>query len=173
MKKRHLAIAMIVLIALVTPLGRYAIGAFRPVDVVSVHDAAASVRTPGKPALIVLYGPRCPLSEAAFPGIVALAREAAAGGAEVLAYSTDDGIDRYLVGGFLSGHRAPFAARRILRWEPGQLSSEFSALGIPIGDTWMRPLIAVRSSTGRIIYQAQAPKNLDGAKAALDRVLVN
>jgi len=173
MKKRHIAAVVLGVGIMLSPLGRYALGALRPVEAVSAQDAAAAVRARGRPAVIVLYGPRCPLSQAAFPAIVALSREAEAHGAEILAYSTDDGIDTYLLGGFLAEHHATFAARRIRRWQPGELSSAFTAAGVHIGREWVRPLVAVRARDGRIVYQDQAVTDLHKATQALESVLDN
>lgn len=155
--------------ALLTPLGTYVVGAFRPVEAVTVTQAANAISSQnGKPALILLYAPRCPLSRALMPRFAALSRRAQAGGADVLAYSTDGGLDALLVGGFLAENSAPFQARRILPWKSGDLSAGFWSIGIPIGQQWVRPLVAVRSRDGHIIYQDQAVEDLRPAAAALE-----
>jgi hypothetical protein len=155
--------------AMLTPVGTYVAGAFRPVEAVTVAQATNAITShDGKPALIILYGPRCPLSRALLPQFVALSRRAEAGGADVFAYSTGDGLDAWLVGGFLTENNAPFAARRILPWQPGVFSNELRSIGIMAGSTWIRPLVAVRSRDGHIIYQDQAVQDLRPAAAALE-----
>ena len=41
-------------------------------------------------------------------------------------------------------------------------------LGIKIGSTWTRPLVAVRDRGGRVIAQGQAVTDLSGLKKALE-----
>lgn len=173
--KRMLPIVIVAALcaaALLTPVGIYVAGAFQPVEAVTAGRAANSITSlEGRPALILLYGPRCQLSRSLMPQFVALSRRATAGGADVLVYGTGGGIDALLVGGFLAENDAPFPARRILPWKPGELSSEFWSAGILVGSQWMRPLVAVRSREGHIIYQEQGVQDLGPAAKALEREL--
>ena len=127
--KPIIVVFVVLLLAAITPIGRYAIGAFRPVKAVSLDTAMKSISTStGRPALIVLYGPRCPLSRHVFPQVVRLADQ----GVEVEAYCVDDGLDAMLVGGFMNEFHAGFPAQRILPWQPGQLSSRMGELGVNV-----------------------------------------
>ncbi len=162
--KRLIAAFVIFFLVLLTPIGTYAIGAFRHVDAVSLEHAMQSIRTrTGRPALIVLYGPRCPLSRSLFPQVVRLARQ----GVDVQAFSVDDGFDAILVGGFISEFNAPFPAQRILPWQPGQLSSHMAELGVTVGSPWVKPLVLVRNGAGRIVYQDMGVTDIRPAEQAL------
>jgi hypothetical protein len=163
MKKIIAAIIVLLLIA-ITPVGRYAFGAFRPVKAVSLDTAMASIgEATGRPTLIVLYGPRCPLSRRLFPQVVKLAEH----GVDVQAYSVDDGPDAMLVGGFMNEFHAHFPAQRILPWQPGQLSSRMGELGVSVGSPWVKPLVLVRNNSGSIIYQDMGVTDIEPAAQAL------
>jgi hypothetical protein len=157
---------------LLSPVFTYLVGAFRPVDAVTVDQAMHTMTSQdGRPALILLYGPRCPLSRSLMPQFVALSRRAEAGGADVFAYSTGEGPDALLVGGFLLENDAPFEARRILPWTSGALAAGLRSIGIAIGSQWTRPLVAVRARNGHIIYQAEGVRNLEVAAQVLETEL--
>jgi hypothetical protein len=163
MKKIIITIIVLLLIA-ITPVGRYAVGTFRPVKAVSLDTAMASIgEASGRPTLIVLYGPRCPLSRRLFPQVVQLAQH----GVDVQAYSVDDGPDAMLVGGFMNEFHAGFPAQRILPWQPGQLSSRMGELGVSVPSPWVKPLVLVRNNSGQIIYQDMGVTDIEPAAQAL------
>ena len=162
--KPIIVVFVVLLLAAITPIGRYAIGAFRPVKAVSLDTAMKSISTStGRPALIVLYGPRCPLSRHVFPQVVRLAEQ----GVEVEAYCVDDGLDAMLVGGFMNEFHAGFPAQRILPWQPGQLSSRMGELGVNVTSPWVKPLVLVRNNSGRIVYQDMGVTDIEPAAQAL------
>ncbi len=162
--KQIMAIFIVLLVVAVTPIGRYAVGAFRPVKAVSLDTAMRSISmSTGRPALIVLYGPRCPLSRRLFPQVVRLAEH----GVDVQAYCVDDGLDAMLIGGFMNEFNARFPAQRILPWQPGQLSSRMGELGVSVESPWVKPLVLVRNISGRIIYQDTGVTDIEPAAQAL------
>jgi hypothetical protein len=132
---------------------------------VSVEEAAALIKGT-RPALVVVFSPGCSLSRAAFPQVVEIAR-----GLDrrttVLAFSTD--TDAARVAEFLAANGATFPARGLQDWQPGQFASAMSGVGIHIGATWTKPLIAVIGDTGELVGEWQGSTDLRPVADAVRR----
>lgn len=125
---------------------------------ITVEQAAARIAaTRGRPSIVLLYGTRCALSEAVFPEVVALTRRHP--DVTILAFATDEELADE-VEPFLTRHAANFAAVYIRDWPAGALTKAMEPLGIRIGTTWTRPLIAVRNGEGRVVAQAEGVTNV-------------
>jgi hypothetical protein len=163
-----IAAAAFLAIAMVTPLGRRTVAAFRPVTAESASLAAKAMSLDdGRPDLILLYSTGSPASRELFPAFVELSQRALDQGANVFVYSTDDGLAGWMVGPYLASHDAPFEARRIVASDPGELKRELTAIGIGVGPGWVSPLVAVRARDGHLAYQQQGVRDLGPASAAL------
>lgn len=127
-------------------------------QVITVSQAAQRVREleGNKPVVMVLYSTRCPISRRLMPKLGPLAAEAGARGISWQVYSTDDPRDFGDVQAFLEKNGAPFAPVAIEPWEAGDLIRAMAPLGIKIGATWTRPLVAVRNSAGRTVAKDEA-----------------
>lgn len=130
---------------------------------IPVQEAASRIQA-SRPSVVVLFSPGCPLSRAAFPELVTLAR-AHAGRAEVLAFSTD--AEWADVEHFLYANQAPFRAELLQEWQPGELSAAMGSVGIDVGAQWTKPLIAVVGADGKIVGQWQGITDLRPVEEAL------
>lgn len=163
-----LAVLALAVAAIATTTGRRVIAALSPAESVSAAEVARTISLiDGRPALILLYDTTSPLSKKVFPGLVTLAAYARDKGADVVAYSIDEGMGALWVSGFLVTHDAPFAPRRIEPWRSGELDRAMTTVGIGQGPLWARPVVVVRSREGHIVYQAQAVEDLAAVTAAL------
>ena len=135
-------------------------------DVTQTAQRIASQR--GRPSVVLLYSTTCPLSRQMFPEFVAIANRYRARGVDFLVFSTDQEEQFGEVPAFLAERNAPFAPVALKRWAPGSLGRAMSPLGIEVRETWVRPLIAVRDSSGKIIAQGEAVTNLAPLQAALN-----
>ena len=122
----------------------------------------------GRPSVVLLYSTTCPLTRQMFPQFVAIANRYRARGVDFLVFSTDDEEQFASVPAFLSQRNAPFPAVAIKQWAPGTLSRTMNPLGIEVGDVWVRPLIAVRDSSGKVVTQGQGVTDLAPLQAALN-----
>jgi thiol-disulfide isomerase/thioredoxin len=135
---------------------------------ITVEQAVARIRVvAGGPALVVFYKTTCPLSQAMFPSLVALAREQGGAGVAFLVFSVDAEDSRQAVPGFLADHSAPFSGVWVKRWSPGTFMRAMAEVGIVVGSEWTTPLVAVRAADGRIITQAEGPTNVSGLSGVL------
>lgn len=142
--------------------------ATHPVEQVTVEQAATRIRqVTGHKAVIVFYKTNCPLSQAAFPSLVALAHEQAAAGVVFLVFSVDTEKRMSEVPRFLARYNAPFKPVYIRPWVAGNFTRTIEALGINVGGEFTTPIIAVRNSSGAIVTQGQGVTSVAG----LDRVL--
>ena len=141
------------------------------VDAVDVADVARQIaRRTGRPSVVLLYATTCPLTQRMFPEFVSLAKEYQRRGVNFLVFSTDEAENAYWVPVFLSKHGASFAPVLVRPWAPGSLDRALSPLGIRVGSTWTRPLVAVRDRDGRVITQGQGVTDLRRVRAALSTV---
>ena len=141
------------------------------VDAVDVVDMARRIsQRTGRPSVVLLYATTCPLSQQMFPEFVAVFKEYQRRGGDFLVFSTDKAENAYWIPVFLSKHGANFAPVLVRPWAPGSLDRALSPLGIQVGSTWTRPLVAVRDRDGRVIGQSQGVTDLSGVRAALDAV---
>ena len=124
----------------------------------------------GHPVVVLLYGSECSLSKAMFPGFVQAAREFEPRGVRFLVFNTD-GVEYgdYAVE-FLKRHRAGFPPMVVRDWAPGELSRAMKPLGIAVGKTWTRPLVAVFDRKGSVIFQSQGETDLRPLRTALAKV---
>jgi thiol-disulfide isomerase/thioredoxin len=140
------------------------------VTTMRVEDAAAEIgQATGRPAIIVFYATTCPRSRAMFPSLIALAEQYQTAGVDFLVYSTDAEANVGRIPAFLDRHRAPFTPIHIDRWAPGDFTRAMAGVGIKAGKVWVRPLVAVRDQTGRIVAQGQGVTDLSPVAAALAR----
>ena len=153
-----------------SPIGRY-LRSRTPMDAVTAAEAATRLAESQKPTVILLYGTGCPISKQMFAAFTSFAERAKAAGAEVLAYSTDETVDTQYIRPFLARRQSTLAPRWIRPWQPGELDRAFRPLGIHVGQEWVRPLLAVRAADGRIVYQAQAARDIPTAERALQHAL--
>ena len=135
-------------------------------DVTQTAQRISGLR--GRPSVVLLYSTTCPLSRQMFPEFVAIANRYRARGVDFLVFSTDQEEQFGDVPAFLSERNAPFPAVAIKRWAPGNLGRAMNPLGIDIGESWVRPLIAVRDGNGKVVAQGQAVTNLAPLQAALN-----
>src|ERR1700687_5645315 len=139
------------------------------VELLDVGQLARRIRQHSdRPSVVLLYGTHCPLSRRMFPEFVAIANQYRARGVEFLVFSTDNEEHFEEVPEFLMRHNAQFSPVAIVPWAPGSLSSAMAPLGIEVGQTWTRPLVAIRDRTGRVISQGQAVTDLSRLRATLD-----
>jgi hypothetical protein len=137
--------------------------------VLTVSLAARRVRDlQGTPVVMVLYSTRCPISKQLIPQLGPVAAQYRARGIAWEVYSTDDAEDFGDVAGFLARNNAPFSAVAIEPWEPGDLTRAMAPLGIEVGSTWTRPLVAVRNAAGRTVGQAEAVSDVAALKRAIE-----
>ncbi|MBK8006061.1 MAG: hypothetical protein IPK12_19670 [Gemmatimonadetes bacterium] len=135
---------------------------------ISVRELAQRIQRPmGRPSIVVLYGPRCPITQRMFPQLSSLARFYGPRGIDFQAYSTDPDEDVAEIVPFLTKHQAPFQPIHVRHWGSGGLDAALSPLGIVVGDTWTRPLVVIRDATGRIVAQGQGVGALSGLEQAL------
>ena len=135
---------------------------------ISVAELAQRIQRPmGRPSIVVLYGPRCPISQRVFPQLSSLARFYGPRGIDFQAYSTDADADAAEIIPFLAKHQAPFKPIHVRHWGSGGLDAALSPLGIVVGDTWTRPLVVIRDAGGRIVAQGQGVGDLSGLEQAL------
>jgi thiol-disulfide isomerase/thioredoxin len=125
----------------------------------------------GRPSVVLLYATNCPLTRQMFPQFVAIANRYRARGVDFLVFSTDDEENIALVPTFLSERHAPFPALAIKPWPAGSLDRAMKPLGIEIGETFTRPVIAVRDGNGKIITQGQGITDLSPLQSALNSLV--
>lgn len=174
MKRSHFCWALIAIafiVGQVFPLQSASAETRAGVEVLDIYQAASRIEQSKRPTVILLYGIGCSLSRNLFPDFVALAKEYQGRGVDFLVFSTDPENNIGHIPDFLSRHNAPFSPVWIKRWEPGTLSKALTAIGIDIGSSWTRPLVAVRDTQGRIVAQDQATDNLDFVRDALDEMM--
>jgi hypothetical protein len=102
-----------------------------------------------------------------FSDFVALARRHPE--VDVLAFATDEELAGE-VPDFLQSHGASFAPVYIREWEKGAFTQAMAPLGINAGAEWVRPLVAVRDASGRVIAQAQGVTDVAGVEQTLSRL---
>ncbi len=73
-------------------------------------------------------------------------------------------------GEFLRRHQAGFANRVVRDWTPGELARAMKPLGIQVGSTWTRPLLAILDRQGRVVHQSQGQTDLRPLHSALAKV---
>jgi hypothetical protein len=141
------------------------------VSLIDVTQAARSISgRVGRPTVVLLYGIHCPLSQRMFPEFVAIANQYRSRGIDFIVLSTDEPDEVGNVPSFLSERKAPFEPVALKRWKSGDLTRAMAPLGIEVGSTWTRPLVAVRDSSGRVVRQSEAETDLSGLRNALDRL---
>jgi hypothetical protein len=139
------------------------------VELLDVGQMARRIAAPrGRPSVVLLYSTTCPLTQQMFPQFVAIANRYRARGVEFLVFSTDEEDQFGRVPAFLSERNAPFRAVAIKQWAPGTLSRTMRPLGIEVRDVWVRPLIAVRDSSGKVVTQGEGVTDLAPLHAALN-----
>jgi hypothetical protein len=163
MTRLLIAIAAIALLGHAGPARAQA--AFQAVDVYRVVGEIRAAE--GHPVVVLLYGAECPLSKAMFPGFVQAAREFEPRGVRFLVFNTD-GVEYgdYSVD-FLRRHQAGFPPMVVRDWAPGELSRAMKPLGIAVGKSWTRPLVAVFDRKGSVIFQSQGETDLRPLRSAL------
>ena len=138
------------------------------VALVDVRQAAQRVSSRlGRPTVVMLYSTGCSLSQAAFPEFVKLANQYRARGVDFVVLSTDEEENFGEVPAFLAQRGAPFEPVAIKRWEAGDLGRAFAPLGIRIGSTWTRPLIAMRDRDGKVVGKMEGQTDLAPLRTAL------
>jgi len=138
------------------------------VSLVDVRQAAQRVSSRmGRPTVVMLYSTGCSLSQAAFPEFVKLANQYRSRGVDFVVMSTDEEESFGDVPAFLAQRGAPFEPVAIKPWASGDLSRAFAPLGIRIGSTWTRPLIAMRDRDGRVVGKLEGQTDLAPLRAAL------
>jgi thiol-disulfide isomerase/thioredoxin len=139
------------------------------VSLIDVTQAARRISgRQGRPTVVLLYSTTCPLSRRMFPEFVAIANQYRARGIDFLVFSTDEEENFAKVPVFLTERKAPFAPIAIKPWEAGDLIRAMAPLGIEVGSTWVRPLVAVRDSSGRVVRKTEAMVELGGLRKTLD-----
>ena len=142
--------------------------AFQAVD---VYRIAGEIRAAeGHPVVILLYGSECPLSKAMFPGFVQAARDYEGRGVRFLVFNTDGVEYGAYAADFLQRHRAGFPPVVVRDWAPGELTLAMKPLGVKVGATWTRPLVAVFDRGGRVIFQSQGQTDVRPLRAAIETV---
>lgn len=122
----------------------------------TVQQAAYRVNQSG-PALVIIFSTDCPLSQTAFPKFSRIA-DSLAPGVEVLAFSTDS--DQGIIDSFVARSGASFGVERLAPWRPGEMGSAMGSVGIRVGSTWVKPLMAVIGRDGRVLGQWQGLTDL-------------
>ncbi len=141
------------------------------VQLVDVYRMVGEIRAEeGHPVVVLLYGSECPLSKAMFPGFVRAAREYGPRGVKFLVFNTDGAQYGEYAGEFLRRHQAGFANMVVRDWAPGELDRAMKPLGIRVGSTWTRPLLAVLDREGRVIHQSQGQTDLRPLHSTLAKV---
>jgi hypothetical protein len=124
----------------------------------------------GKRVVVLLYRTWSTKTRDLFPEILEFLRRCEAGGAAVVAFSTDDDPPALVqLRAYLRTQDAPFPPVALYQWPSGELSRAMSAHGIRIEFTWMAPLIAVLGADGKAITQAEGITRL-GTKLDLGDV---
>jgi thiol-disulfide isomerase/thioredoxin len=138
------------------------------IERITVEQAAARIRQhTGRPTVIVFYKTTCPISQAMFPSLVALARRQQVSGVSFLVFAVDSEVRVNQIPRFLARYGAPFPPVFVQPWTPGTFSRTMATLGITAGATWTTPLVAVRASGGRIVTQGQGVRDVGGLDRAL------
>jgi hypothetical protein len=142
------------------------------VEMLDVAQAARRIGGQrGRPSVVLLYATTCPLSRTMFPQFVAIANRYRSRGVDFLVFSTDEGEEIGAVPAFLSARNASFPPLAIKPWPAGALSRAMTPLGIEVGATWTRPLVAVRDANGKVVLQGQAVTDLSRLPSVLDSLL--
>lgn len=134
----------------------------------STAEAAGMVRSQQRPTVVILYGQSCPISQAMFPGFVALAEHYTQRGVTFLAFST--GGPAAGVPQFLGRYQAPFQPLHIKRWPAGALARDMADVGLHMGAAWTQPYVAVLDRSGRVVGEWDAARDLRAIDAALQTV---
>ncbi|MFC1790863.1 TlpA family protein disulfide reductase [Gemmatimonadota bacterium] len=136
---------------------------------VEIREAARRLqRRTGRVSVVLFFSTGCSLSQRLFPSFVAMAKEYQRRGVDFLVFSTDLEGNFRRIAPFLAEHGATFETVYVKPWQSGQFKSALAPLGIEIGDTWTRPLVAVRDRNGRVLLQGQGVVNLAPFQAAVD-----
>ena len=141
--------------------------AFQAIDVYRIVGEIRAAE--GHPVVVLLYGSECPLSKSMFPGFVQAARDFEARGVRFLVFNTDGVEYGDYAAEFLRRHRAGFPAVVVRDWASGELTLAMKPLGVRIGRTWTRPLVAVFDRGGSVIFQSQGQTDLRPMRAAIEK----
>ena len=142
------------------------------VRAVNTYEAAHHMRgNKGRVTLAILYGTRCPRSQAMFPGFVALAHHYEGQAFDVAAFSMDEPEDKDAVPGFLARYHAPFDPLYVKPWQPGALFDALIPLGFHIPTPWNLPYVAVLDSQGSVVAEWDGATNLAAVDAAIQSQL--
>jgi hypothetical protein len=139
------------------------------VSLIDVNQAARRISSRvGRPTVVLLYSTTCPLSRQMFPEFVAITNQYRARGIDFIVLSTDEEEQFADVAPFLSMHKLSMEPVAIKRWASGDLIRALAPLGIEIGSTYTRPLVAVRDASGRVVRKTEATTDLSGLRRTLD-----
>ena len=142
------------------------------VSLIDVNQAARRISSRvGRPTVVLLYSTTCPLSRQMFPEFVAITNQYRARGIDFIVLSTDDEEQFGDVAPFLSRHKLSMEPVAIKPWASGNLIRALAPLGIEIGSTWTRPLVAVRDASGRVVRKTEATTDLSGLRGTLDSLV--
>jgi hypothetical protein len=117
--------------------------------------------------VVLLYSIHMPHAGTFFPQLVALHRTYENRSVDFELYSTDYDEDLPNIAPFLARHQAGFPPARIIPWQRGQLSAAMTGVGLAVGKTWSKPLIALLDRQGTVIWQAQGSADLNHLAALL------
>lgn len=136
------------------------------IDRINLDQAVGRISGSAQPTVAVFYRTTCPISQAMFPSLVALAREHA-GNTKFLVFSVDEPKDVSSLPAFLAAAKAPFSAVHIGKWPSGSFVKAMASFGVKVGDPWTTPLVMVRDGRGQTIVAGEGIPNV----AMLARVL--
>ena len=126
------------------------------VEYLTVRTAAQRIRgARGTPAVVLLYDYRTRRTPSELAEIVRLANACRARGIHFLAFHTAV-PSRGPLADTLRHYDAPFPAVQLYQWRRGMLAATMDELGIEVGTTWAKPLVAVLDRDGEVVWQAQA-----------------
>jgi hypothetical protein len=127
------------------------------VEYLTVRTAAERIRAArGRPVVVLLYGIWNRQTQRQLPEIVRVARVCRERGIDFLAFHTDHPPQAVeALPGTLRKYGATFPPVQLYRWRSGMLDAIMDELGIRVGMSWQRPLVAVLDGDGGVVWQAQ------------------
>jgi hypothetical protein len=142
------------------------------IESITIQQAASRLRRrTGRVSVVLFFSTGCSLSQRLFPSFVELTKEYRRRGVDFLIFATDPPGNVRLIEPFLERHGATFEAVHIRPWRSGQFRSSLAPHGIEIGNTWTKPLVAVRDRNGRVVLQGQGVTRIGPFRAAVENAL--
>jgi thiol-disulfide isomerase/thioredoxin len=108
--------------------------------------------------VVILYGTRCPRSQAMFPGFVALSQRYAGRNVSFLAIAADGQARE--VPPFLARYQASFQALHMKTCKGCGTARAMAPAGIHLSQTWNMPHVAVLDPAGRTVGEWDAATDL-------------